>query len=137
MPASTDSSNATPFTLSLPTARERQHSRSHSTTVDSLVSNADERTRLLSVGQHSFGTDTGGPFTPRSLRRKSAFLSDLISSHTHSAFEPGDEIASPSGTAPHIARGYDGEFREDLEGESGNGVRQWYGQSKCFPRDER
>lgn len=29
--------------------------------------------------------------------------------------------------------GYDGDFRQELEGEGGNGVRQWYGKSAFHP----
>lgn len=32
-------------------------------------------------------------------------------------------------TKMRIGEGYDGDFRQELQGEGGNGVRQWYGQS--------
>lgn len=75
-------------------------------------------------------------------------MSDLLSGHSHSAWTlpigAGGSEARDSGesdleeiegelAARRGAKGvgYDGEFRQELEGEGGNGVRQWYGTPPC------
>lgn len=94
---------------------------------------ASEHTPLLTRARSS---DRG----LASLKRKSARVSDLISGGSHSAaswwplgdeLEPGasghDDVDAETGTirTARSIRGYDGEFRTELQGEAGNGVRQW------------
>lgn len=110
-----------------------------------------ERTTLLRSSA-SQGRLQGGLLEGRrrgewaqTLRRKSAAISDILSGHSHSAWtlpalggeydelevngESTDEERVQEG-GPRKKRGvgvgYDGEFRQELEGEGGNGVRQWY-----------
>lgn len=81
----------------------------------------------------------------QTLRRKSAAISDLLSGHSHSAWtlpavgrdidelevngdSTDEERVQEGGSRKKrgVGVGYDGEFRQELEGEGGNGVRQWY-----------
>ena len=71
------------------------------------------------------------------LKRRSALISDVISGGSHSARDEGwtwpvgeriEEAAEgieEAGGRRRTKTGYDGEFRKELEGEGGNGVRQW------------
>lgn len=59
-------------------------------------------------------------WSPSGLRRKSAFISDFLSSHTHST----DTIVEDSIDSKR-QKGYDGEFKDELE-RDGEGIRQWY-----------
>lgn len=73
------------------------------------------------------------------LKRRSALVSDLISGRSHSArgegeywpagealAEEGEGELEEGGRRRTRGKGYDGEFRKQLEGEGGNGVRQWF-----------
>lgn len=79
----------------------------------------DELTPLHSSSSSTTTTRGTGTWSPSALRRKSAFISDLISHHSHST-----ESHPVAGGSKGI--GYDGEFQRELEGEGGNGVRDWY-----------
>lgn len=72
------------------------------------------------------------------LKRRSALISDVISGRSHSARDEGwtwpvgdgieeerSEGAAEEGGGRRKRTGYDGEFRKELEGDGGNGVRQW------------
>lgn len=97
----------------------------------------DERSPLLRRVA-SIGPDT--------LRRKSHQISDLLFAHSE-PLERDDRTRSLSRARSGYfsvqeeeggerkegrERGYDGEFRMELEGEGANGVRGWYGKSLLF-----
>ncbi|KAK4055337.1 hypothetical protein OIV83_000620 [Microbotryomycetes sp. JL201] len=78
-------------------------------------------------------TSFASKFSPAALKRRSAKVSDLLSGNNHSAvpstidneYEAGDDAADRASIrSRHV--GYDGDFRHELEGEGGSGVRQWY-----------
>ncbi|GAA5823615.1 hypothetical protein JCM3770_000699 [Rhodotorula araucariae] len=50
-----------------------------------------------------------------SLKRRTSHFGDLLFDHAPSPHAPSD-----------TAHGYDGEFRKELDGDGGNGVRGWY-----------
>lgn len=98
--------------------------------------NSSERTPLL----RSKTTDSNTVEWASTLKRKSALFSDVISGRTHSGWDlnDGDIEEEPilnshnhnsnnnNKNFKNLKAGYDGEFREELQGENGNGVRQWY-----------
>lgn len=142
------------FTPALPTRPTANRSQS-----DAPVTSVTERTSLLR-SSHSQGrlASTEEEATPcrrdkwtSTLKRKSAAVSDLLSGRSHSAWTvpigAGGSEAGDSGdsdmediegelSARRAAKGvgYDGEFRQELEGEKGDGVRQWYGESRTTLR---
>ncbi|KAK4050514.1 hypothetical protein OIO90_005097 [Microbotryomycetes sp. JL221] len=97
-----------------------------------------ERRPLLPRTSQSFNDVHGGPsslasrFSPAAIKRRSARVSDLLSGNNHSALpaggsqdpEDGDNADRSSIRSRNV--GYDGDFRSELEGEGGSGVRQWY-----------
>lgn len=101
--------------------------------------NNTERTPLLRTSSNQSPGDPHSRKWLVGVKRKSAALSDLLSGHTHSSFTlplpvEGDESSDNSGEEDgagslrhksSIVGGYDGEFRADLEGAGGQGVRIW------------
>ncbi|GAA5834523.1 hypothetical protein JCM9279_004343 [Rhodotorula babjevae] len=77
---------------------------------------ADLERRPLLTSVHSFRAD--------SLKRRISRFGDLLFDHRESDLEPNAH--APAASAPTAAHGYDAEFRKELEGDGGNGVRSWY-----------
>ncbi|BGP36814.1 hypothetical protein JCM10449v2_000716 [Rhodotorula kratochvilovae] len=59
-----------------------------------------------------------------SLKRRTSQFGDLLFNHSDPASSP--VAHAPSSAALGTGHGYDGEFRKELEGDGGNGVRSWY-----------
>lgn len=154
-PSSRQSSRSTPpspLKLSRPFT-QRSQSLSHTRPDLDDFAPSDEQTPLLShVPSQTF--DASAREWTQALKRRSAVLSDLLSARNHSGvvLPPGsadqEEDQEEFGGAEIDRRpsdlgggslrgwgsrrsggrpkGYDGEFRQELEGEGGNGVRSWY-----------
>ncbi|KAM0793320.1 hypothetical protein ACM66B_000778 [Microbotryomycetes sp. NB124-2] len=84
-------------------------------------------------GSESAVSSFASKLSPAALKRRSAKVSDLLSGNSHSALPAAigseEEAAADAGDRASIRSrhvGYDGDFRTELEGEGGSGVRQWY-----------
>jgi hypothetical protein len=107
---------------SIPTTPNSINNSSLFTSINDRRDEISETTPLLLTLPDNVRT-TPSAWSPVTLRRKSALLSDLLSGHSHST-----DVTNTHDSADSVVdkrHGYDGEFKEELE-TNGDGIRQWY-----------